>query len=263
MTNLEKKFAELKSANRKGIIIYITAGAPDVETSIRAVLEAEKNGADVIEIGIPFSDPMADGPVILKSSTAAIRNGMTVAGVLEVVKKIREKSQIPIVAMGYINNLLSYGFEKFVEDAKSVGMDGLILPDVPHEESEVMRKICAEKNFHLMEFLTPLTTPERMKETCSSANGFIYGVSNTGVTGVKKIDFSKINSVIEKAREFTKTPMAVGFGIGGAESAIDAAEVADAIIIGSAVVSRLMDGKFDDAMKFVADIRQALDKKYS
>lgn len=263
MTNLEKKFADLKSRGRKGIIIYITAGAPDVETSIRAVLECEKHGADAIEIGIPFSDPMADGPVILNSSTAAIRNGMTVAGVLDVVKKIREQSQIPLVGMGYINNLLTYGFEKFVDDAKSAGMDGIILPDVPHEESESMRKICSAREFHLMEFLTPLTTPERMKETCSSANGFIYGVSNTGVTGVKKIDFSKINAVIEKAREFTKTPMAVGFGIGDSESAIEAAEVADAIIIGSAVVSRLMQNRFDEAMEFVSDIRKSLDKKYS
>ena len=290
MTNLEKKFADLRAQNRKGVIIFVTAGAPDIETSIRAVVEAEKNGADIIEIGIPFSDPMADGPVILKASTVAVKNGgpdpavntrlkdviakakqclrlIHVASwregeprkVFDIIREIRKESQIPIVGMGYLNNLLAYGFEKFVDDAKSVGMDGVIVPDVPHEESELMRQICSEKNFHLMEFITPLTTPERMKETCTSANGFIYCVSNVGVTGVKELDYSQINSVMKNARQFTKIPLALGFGIGNAESAVAAAEEADAIIIGSAVVSRLMENKFGEAMKFIADIRSALD----
>ncbi len=259
MTNLEKKFADLRAQNRKGVIIFVTAGAPDIETSIRAVVEAEKNGADIIEIGIPFSDPMADGPVILKASTVAVKNGVNMQKVFDIIREIRKESQIPIVGMGYLNNLLAYGFEKFVDDAKSVGMDGVIVPDVPHEESELMRQICSEKNFHLMEFITPLTTPERMKETCTSANGFIYCVSNVGVTGVKELDYSQINSVMKNARQFTKIPLALGFGIGNPESAVAAAEEADAIIIGSAVVSRLMENKFGEAMKFIADIRSALD----
>lgn len=271
MTRLEKKLAALKAEGRKGLFIYITAGAPDAETSVRAMLEAEKAGADVIELGIPFSDPLADGPVIQESSSMAVRNGMTTAGVLELVREIRKESEMPLVAMGYINNLLSYGFdgqknyngyEKFVLDAKSAGLDGVILPDVPHEESEGMREISRRNEFHLVEFITPVTTVERMKDTCSNADGFIYCVSNTGVTGVKELDFSVINRVAREARQFTQTPMAVGFGIGNAESAVRAAVETDGVIVGSAVVRRLLDGKFDDAMKLIRSMRDALDEKY-
>ena len=154
-TRLDKKMAELKAAGKKGIFIYITAGAPDVETTLRAVREAEKAGADVIELGLPFSDPMADGPVIQSSSVCALKNGMTLKKELEIVREIRKFSEIPLIGMGYINNMYHYGFEKFVTDFKAAGMDGIIVPDVPHEESGEMRKICAVHDFHLAEFITP------------------------------------------------------------------------------------------------------------
>ncbi|MBQ9479109.1 MAG: tryptophan synthase subunit alpha [Selenomonadaceae bacterium] len=271
MTRLEKKLAALKSEGRKGLFIYITAGAPDIETSVKAMLEAERAGADVIELGIPFSDPLADGPVIQESSVRAIRNGMTVEGVLKIVREIRKSSEMPLVAMGYINNLLSYGFdgsspydgfEKFVIEAKAAGLDGVILPDVPHEESSAMREISKRNEFHLVEFITPVTTVERMRETCTDADGFIYCVSNTGVTGVKELDFSVINRVAREARQFTSTPMAVGFGIGNAESAVSAAVETDGVIVGSAVVRRLLDGKFDEAMALIRSMRSALDQHY-
>ena len=271
MTRLEKKLADLRSAGRKGLFIYITAGAPDIDTSVKAMLEAEKAGADVIELGIPFSDPLADGPVIQESSVQAIRNGMTTAKVLELVREIRRSSEMPLVAMGYVNNLLSYGydgsatyngFEKFVIDAKAAGLDGVILPDVPHEESKEMREISKRREFHLTEFITPVTTVERMRDTCTNADGFIYCVSNTGVTGVKELDFSVINRVARAARQFTDIPMAVGFGIGNAESAAAAAVETDGVIVGSAVVRRLLDGNFDDAMQLIRAMRDALDEKY-
>ena len=154
-TRLDKKMAELKAAGKKGIFIYITAGAPDVETTLRAVREAEKAGADVIELGLPFSDPMADGPVIQSASVCALKNGMTLKKELEIVREIRKFSEIPLIGMGYINNMYHYGFEKFVTDFKAAGMDGIIVPDVPHEESGEMRKICAAHDFHLAEFITP------------------------------------------------------------------------------------------------------------
>ena len=271
MTRLEKKLATLRAEGRKGLFIYITAGAPDVETSIRAMLEAERAGADVIELGIPFSDPLADGPVIQESSSMAVRNGMTIDGVIDVVRRIRRESEMSLIAMGYINNLLSYafdgsaahynGFEKFVVDAKAAGLDGVILPDVPHEESGAMREISKRNAFHLVEFITPVTTVERMRETCTDADGFIYCVSNTGVTGVKELDFSVINRVVRDARQFTDTPMAVGFGIGNADSAVRAAVETDGVIVGSAVVRRLLDGKFDDAMALIKSMRDALDRQ--
>ena len=142
-------------------------------------------------------------------------------------------------------------------------MDGIIVPDVPHEESGEMRRICAENDFVLAEFITPGTTEQRMADTCKDARGFIYCVSNNGVTGVKKVDYSVIGGVCEKARKFTETPLAVGFGIGSAEAAVDAAEHADAVIVGSAVVKRLLDGQMEDAMKLIRDMRSALDARYT
>ncbi|WP_298463793.1 tryptophan synthase subunit alpha [uncultured Mitsuokella sp.] len=262
-TRLDKKMAALKAAGKKGIFIYITAGAPDVETTIEAVKQAEAAGADVIELGLPFSDPMADGPVIQTASVVAIRNGMTLKKELEIVRKIRTFSDIPLIGMGYINNMYHYGFEKFVTDFKAAGMDGVIVPDVPHEESGEMRRICAAHDFHLAEFITPGTTEARMAETCKGATGFIYCVSNNGVTGVKKIDYSTIGKVCEKARRFTDTPLAVGFGIGSPEAAVEAAAKSDAVIVGSAVVKRLLDGKMEEAVQLIRDMRAALDKAYA
>ncbi len=262
-TRLEQVMEHLRAKDRKGIFIYITAGAPSVEDSMEAIRQAEKAGADVIELGIPFSDPLADGPVIQGASVQAIKNGMTVKGALDIVREVRKESEVPIVGMGYINNMLNYGFEKFVQDAKAAGMDGLILPDVPHEEAGELREICRKHEFHLVEFVTPGTTPERMQETFATADGFIYCVSNNGVTGVKKIDYGPIGQVVKKAREYTKVPLAVGFGIGSPEAAVEAAAEADAVIVGSAVVKRLLDGKQQEAMELIRSMRQALDEKYS
>lgn len=260
MSRLENKFTELKNAGKKGLIIYITAGLPDAATTARLVLEAEKAGADIIELGIPFSDPMADGPVIQAASYQAIQKGMTLPKVLEIVKAVRLVSDIPLVGMGYINNMLNYGFDKLTVDAKAAGLDGFIIPDVPHEESAEMKEACAKEGLHLVEFVTPGTTDARIGETCTTADGFIYCVSINGVTGVRKIDYSPINRVIEHVKKQSKTPCAVGFGIGSPEAAVEAAQEADAVIVGSAVVKRIMDGKTDEAMQLISDIRQALDK---
>lgn len=262
-TRLEQVMSGLRVAGKKGIFIYITAGAPSVEASIEAIRQAEKAGANVIELGIPFSDPLADGPVIQAASVRAIKNGMSVKGALDIVREIRKISEVPVVGMGYINNMLNYGFEAFVKDAKEAGMDGLILPDVPHEEAEELREVCKKHDFHLVEFVTPGTTPKRMQETFATANGFIYCVSNNGVTGVKKIDYGPINQVVKQAREFTEVPLAVGFGIGSPEAAVEAAAEADAVIVGSAVVKRLLDGKREEAMGLIGQMRKALDEAYA
>ncbi|MCI7260321.1 MAG: tryptophan synthase subunit alpha [Selenomonas sp.] len=262
ITRIDRVMSELKAAGKKGIFIYITAGAPDMKTTLEAVKKAEAAGANVIELGLPFSDPMADGPVIQTASVVALKNGMTLAKEMELVRDIRKFSDIPIIGMGYINNMYHYGFERFVKDFKAAGMDGVIVPDVPHEESGDMRRICAENNFILAEFITPGTTEARMEETCKGATGFIYCVSNNGVTGVKKVDYSTIGKVCDKARNFTNTPLAVGFGIGSPEAAVAAAAHADAVIVGSAVVKQLLAGEMDEAMQLISDMRQALDSSY-
>ncbi len=269
MSRLESKLNELKNQGRKALNIYITAGAPDVETSKRAIIEATKAGADIIEIGIPFSDPLADGPVIQASSTAAIKNRMSPYRVVSIIKELRKNIDNPLIGMGYINSLMSYGyrygndyngFERFVTEAKIAGMDGLIIPDVPHEESTQIKATSRRKGIHLIEFVTPLTTIERMESTCKDATGFIYCVSNTGVTGVKELDFSKIGEVTNQAREFTQTPLMIGFGIGTPQAAANAAKFADGVIVGSAVVKRLQENKFDEAMDLIHSMRVALDQ---
>jgi len=261
MTRLSETLANLKQAKKKGLFIYIMAGAPTIEMTIEAVKEAEAAGADVIELGLPFSDPLADGPVIQKAGVAAIKNKMTTKKFMELVQEIRKFSQIPLIGMGYINNMLNFGLDAFVSTAKTAGLDGLIVPDLPHEESEEMRKLCQKNEVHLIEFVTPNTVEARIKETCTSANGFIYCVSVNGVTGVRKIDYTQINDVVKMVRKQTDVPLAVGFGIGSPEAAIEASQEADAIIVGSAIVKRLAENDLAGAVDLIKNIRQALDSQ--
>ena len=258
-TRLDHVLNGLKEKGRKGLIIYLTAGMPDAEGTIDAVRRAEEAGADVIELGLPFSDPMADGPVIQEASVMALKQGMTLKKALDIVKEIRKHSEIPLIGMGYINMVHHYGFEQFVTDFKAAGMDGVIFPDVPHEESADMRRICAAHDFTLTEFITPGTTEERMEETCKDARGFIYCISNYGVTGVKEIDYSIIGGVCKAARRYTDVPLAIGFGIGTPEAAARAAKQADGVIVGSAVVKKIIDGDIDAGIQLIADMRKALD----
>ena len=258
-TRLDEKLAKLRAEGRTGLYIYVTAGCPSAEATVDIVRRAEEAGADVIELGLPFSDPMADGPVIQEASVIALRNGMTMTKALEIVKEIRKHSEIPLIGMGYINMVNHYGFEKFVEDFKAAGMDGVIFPDVPHEESDDMRRICAAHDFTLTEFITPGTTEERMEKTCKDARGFIYCISNYGVTGVKEIDYSIIGSVCKAARRYTDVPLAIGFGIGTPEAAARAAKQADGVIVGSAVVKQIIEGNIDGGIQLIADMRKALD----
>lgn len=261
MTRLSDTLSNLKKTGKKGLFIYIMAGAPDCETTLAAVQQAEKAGADVIELGLPFSDPLADGPVIQKAGMTAIRGGMTTRKFVDLVREIRKFSQIPLIGMGYINNMLNYGLEGFVADVKTAGLDGLIVPDLPHEESGEMGAICRKNDVHLIEFVTPNTVEKRIKETCTSANGFIYCVSVNGVTGVRKIDYAPINEVIQLVRRQTDVPLAVGFGIGSPEAAMEASEQADAIIVGSAVVKRIQENDLAGAVELIGSIRRALDER--
>ena len=262
MTRLEQKMTALKEAGRKALIIYITAGATGVKETVGIVREAERVGADVIELGLPFSDPMADGPVIQEASVMALKNGTNLAGILDMVCEIRKRSAVPLVGMGYINNVHHYGYERFVHDFKAAGMDGIIVPDLPHEESKALRTICAGEAFHLAEFITPGTREARMKKTCKGASGFIYCVSNNGVTGVRKTDYTVIGAVCKKARSYTKTPLAIGFGIGSPKAAVEAAAYADGVIVGSAVVKPIISGNRKGAMELICAMRTALDQAY-
>jgi len=260
MTRIAKRFEQLKSAGRKGFIAYVTSGYPDVAGTLKAVQVLEAAGADLIELGIPFSDPMADGPVIQKAATAALQAGMTTAKVLELVTTIRQTSELPLVVMTYVNTILNVGVEKFVSSFAKAGLDGIIVPDLPLEESALLAQSCEAAGIDLIQFVAPTTTKERFVVSCQKARGFIYCISNTGVTGVRQVDYSQIGKIIADVRNETTVPLAIGFGIGSAQGAQEAAKYADAVIVGSAIMQRLMDEGIDSVATFAKSIRQALDE---
>lgn len=260
MSRIATKFEELKIAKRKGFIAYLTAGYPDVDGTLQAVRVLEAAGADVIELGIPFSDPLADGPVIQKAATLALQAGMTTPKVLELIRTIRKTSQIPLVVMTYINSILNVGVEKFVRTFADAGLDGIIVPDLPLEESGLLAQCCQEAGVDLIQLVAPTTTAGRLTAICQKVQGFVYCVSSVGVTGVREVDYSQIATVIDTVRSETDVPLAIGFGIGSAQGAKQGASYADAVIVGSAIMQRLMDEGIDSVDSFARSIRQALDE---
>lgn len=261
MSRIAERLQQVRAAGRKGLVIYITGGCPNLAATVEAVLAAERAGADVVEIGIPFSDPMADGPVIQQAASLALANGASVEGILDVVRQIRTQSEIPLALMTYVNPVLQYDADKFVKTAKAAGVDGLIIPDLPIEESREMLAVCREQDVNLVQFVAPTTTLERLGPTCAAANGFIYCISNTGVTGARAdIDYSALAPLITEVRTRSDVPTAIGFGIGSPAAAYSAAQYADAVIVGSAVVDIILHDGVQAIESFITTIRQALDK---
>lgn len=260
MSRIADRFQQLKSQGRKGFIAYVTAGFPDLAGTVEAIEVLEAAGADVIEIGIPFSDPMADGPVIQKAATLALEAGMTTPKVLEIITTVRKTSQVPLVVMTYINTILNVGVEKFVRSFAAAGLDGIIVPDLPLEEAGLLSQFCEEVGIDLIQLVAPTTPKNRLVAICKKAQGFVYCVSNTGVTGVRQVDYSQIAPVIEIVRSETAVPPAIGFGIGSIEGAQQAAKYADGVIVGSAIMERLMDEGIDSVGTFAKSIRKALDE---
>jgi len=261
MSVLAKPLQERIHHGQKGLIVYLTAGYPDMETTFQAVLAAAEAGADLIEIGIPFSDPIADGPVIQKAATEAIRAGATTEKALELIRKIREHTGVPIAAMTYCNTILHYGIKAFMSDFGAAGMNGVIVPDLPLEETDLLLETCKEHAIDLIQFVAPTSTPERIQAVTQVASGFLYCISTTGVTGVQEVDYRPIAAAIETVRTKTRIPAAIGFGIGSPAAARQAARYADAVIVGSAVVSTLGTSGVEGVRKLVRSIRAELDRE--
>jgi tryptophan synthase alpha chain len=259
MSRIAQRFEELQKKGRKGLIVYVTAGCPDFNATLDAILAAEQAGADIIEIGIPFSDPMADGPVIQKAAQIALKGGATTAKALHLIRQIRLHSQVPLVVMTYVNTVLQYGPEAFTRDFAEAGLDGLIVPDLPSEEALLLEPACRQDGLDLIQFVAPTTSAERAAAVCRQASGFIYAISSTGVTGVRDVNYQPINQVMTTVRQHTQTPLAIGFGIGTPEAATTAAAYADAVIVGSAIMERLMDGGVSAVAALTGALRQALD----
>ena len=220
---------------KKAFIPFITCGDPDLETTEQLVYAMEKEGAAIIELGIPFSDPTAEGPVIQAANLRALNRGVTTDKVFGTVERIRKNSQIPLVFMTYANVVFSYGTERFIKRMKETGMDGLILPDVPFEEKEEFDSVCREYGIELISLIAP-TSHERIRMIAEKASGFVYCVSSLGVTGTRSEITTDIGEMVRLVKETKDIPCAVGFGISTPEQAAEMCRTADGVIVGSAIV---------------------------
>lgn len=245
--------------NKPIFMPYFPLGYPDLETSVNVIEALAKNGADLIEIGLSFSDPLADGPVIQQATQVALEKGITVKKSLEAVAELRKRGvTIPLILMGYYNPMLAYGLEKFIRDAKKAGADGFIIPDLPMEEAEEFTAV--SEDMPLIQMLAPTSPDERMEAIARNAQGFIYLVSVTGVTGARTSISNDLGGLIARVRSHTSAPVCVGFGIGTPEQAKQVGQLADGVIVGSACV-KMIGGSpkpVETARQFAAEFRGAL-----
>lgn len=232
--------------NGKAFIPFITCGDPDLETTAKVVREAVKNGADLVELGIPFSDPTAEGPVIQGANLRALNGGVTTDKVFDLVRDLRQDVEVPMVFMTYANVVFSYGSERFISTCKEIGIDGLILPDLPFEEKEEFLPLCKQYDVDLISLIAP-TSENRIAMIAKEAEGFIYLVSSLGVTGVRSEIKTDLASIVEVIRANTDTPVAIGFGISTPEQAARMAGISDGAIVGSAIIKILAEHGKDSA----------------
>jgi len=239
-TRIDQRFAALKAEGRAALVTFLTAGDPDRETSLAILRALPAAGADVIELGMPFTDPMADGPAIQMSSQRAIKAGQTLARTLDTVGAFRrDDAATPIVLMGYYNPIYIYGVERFLRDAKSAGVDGLIVVDLPPEEDEELCLPALKAGLNFVRLATPTTDDKRLPAVLANTSGFVYYVSIAGITGAAAPDPGRVASAVARIKRHTKLPVAVGFGVRTAEQAAAIAAGADGVVVGSALVSAL------------------------
>lgn len=268
MSRIAQRFAELKALRRAAFIPFITAGDPDYRTSLEVLKRLPSAGADLIELGVPFSDPMADGPSIQAASLRALRAGMSVSRVFDLVREFRKDDhRTPVVLMGYFNPIHAYGPDRFVNDASQAGADGLITVDLPPEEDAVLRAAASANELDVIRLATPTSDPARLPRIVEAASGFLYYVSVAGVTGTKTYAESELREEFARLKQLSHIPCAVGFGIKTAEQARRVAEFADAVVVGSAIVDRIAAEASDNVLckasingviTFCSDLAQAV-----
>ncbi len=260
MNRIDSTFQKLKSANKKAFIAFITAGFPDLATTEKLILELAANGADIIELGIPFSDPVADGAVIQEASQWALeRNKINLSDVLRLVKAVRAKTQIPICFMSYYNPIFVFGEEKFLHQAAACGVDGMIVPDLPPEEGARFSKIARKFGVNTVFFIAPTTNLKRIKFISRKSCGFIYYISLTGVTGTRQRLPEDLCNQIKKVKQLTSKPVCVGFGVSSPQQVRLMHKVSDGVIVGSAIIKKIKENIGNKALvarvgKFVREL---------
>lgn len=260
MSRVGKRFSELKAAGEGGLVCFVTAGDPDMETTRRVVLEIARAGADVVELGIPFSDPIADGPSIQAASMRALEAGATVSAVLDLVRAIRNDSDVPLTLMSYYNPIRQYEMERFARDASSAGADAVIVTDLTPEESGVWKSAADANGIDTVFLLAPTSTNSRIEKVVKLASGFIYCVSRTGVTGAQSQLAEGIEDLVECIKALSPLPVAVGFGISKPEHVAEVCSYADAAVVGSALVNLIAeragtDGLLPEVNRFVSALK--------
>jgi tryptophan synthase alpha chain len=264
MGRIEEKFKALKKEGRKAFVAYLTAGDPDLETTARLIPALEAAGVDILEVGVPFSDPTADGPAIQAASQRALKKGATLEKILAMIAGIRKMSDIPMVLFGYFNPILSYGPEKFAVDSAASGVDGILVVDLPPEEADELRQFTDPAGLAFITLIAPTTDSRRAAKILRGAKGFVYYISITGVTGTAVPKPDDIRRDVERLREMTNLPIAVGFGISTPAQAAAIAPLADGIVIGSALVRLIekfveSDGLMEKVASYAREIRQEID----
>lgn len=258
MERIEKTFKRLKSQNKKAFIPYIMTGDPSIEKTKELVLLLEDCGADIVELGVPFTDPLADGPTIQRASERALKNGVTLKKVIALVKDLRQQTQIPLVLMTYYNPVFKYGEERFVKDAKDAGADGVIIPDLPPDEAEELIRYSKTVDLALIFLLAPTSTDNRIKKVASVSRGFIYYVSVTGITGAQLLLDGSIEKSINNIHKITDKPVAVGFGVSTPDEAVALSGISDGVIVGSAIVRKVQENSGEVLRDFLIKLREAI-----
>jgi tryptophan synthase alpha chain len=258
-SKIDRTFTRLRQGGEKALIAYVMAGDPSLEVTEQLVVELEQAGADIIELGVPFSDPIADGPVIQQAAERALRSGTSLRTILPMVARLRAKTQIPLVLMAYYNNIHAFGPERFCHEAVQAGVDGLIMPDMPPDEAGPLKGPAEAAGLQLIFLLAPTSTAERRAFVARQSQGFVYYVSLTGITGAKLANLADVGKNVEKIRKITNVPVAVGFGVATPEDAANVAAIADGVIVGSAIVKQIAAHQQKPEMvKHVADFVRSL-----
>lgn len=262
MTPIGERFHHLQQQGRKALIPFITAGDPDLATTRQALCALDEAGADLIELGIPYADPLADGPVIQAASTRALRSGAQLPAILEMLSTL--SLQAPVILFSYYNPIYQLGIPTFMQEVRAAGGSGVVIPDLPLEESPGIRQQAQAQGLDLISLVAPTSSPERMQAIAAQSSGFIYLVSTTGVTGQRQALGSRIPMLLQTLRQYTTLPIGVGFGISNPEQAQQvAAWGADGVIVGSACVQHLADGGVEGLRHFCRALRQGLDSRVS
>ncbi|MEG0295645.1 MAG: tryptophan synthase subunit alpha [Clostridium sp.] len=256
MNRIDRKFHYLKENSKKALIPFVTCGELSVEETANLVVEIDKTGASIVEIGVPYSDPLADGPVIQESYCRALKNGTKLKDVFKCVELIREESEIPLVIMVYYNIVFSYGVERFLSKISEVGVDGIIVPDIPLEERHDIMEICNNEGVHLIPLVAP-TSKERIKAITNESKGFVYCVSSNGTTGERSKLNDGVNEYLNTVKSLTDLPICVGFGISSRDIVNKVKNHCDGVIVGSAVVRRMFQGK-DEVIEFLKELNLEL-----